>query len=204
MPICTTKDQIESFYSDRESHLEWRGSCIYLFRPSMDKYLIRKIDYFDWILCLFLGKFDMNQHAVINSYNTCSREHWAKAQKKRHLWKIWRSCQNTVELMFWQLIIQSCFVKKLSSWFCWRVLFEALGRQRNTRSSISKKHVAVLFVAGSLLRIEESLQLHWSQCITYTQLVPTLTNVRSHRITGKGLLSTTTETLSYSVRPDFN
>ena len=58
-----------------------RRSCNYIFRPSMDRYLIKQLDFFDWMLCLFLGKFDINQNAVINSYNTCSREHWAKAQK---------------------------------------------------------------------------------------------------------------------------
>ena len=155
MRISITKDEMRLVRSVNDFFLIFRGSCNYLFRPSMDKYLIKQLDFFDWMLCLFLGKFDINQNAVINSYNTCSREHWAKAQKKRHLWKIWRSCQNVVELMFWQLIIQSCFVKKnLSSWFRWRLLFEALGRQRNTRSSFSKKHTAVLLVAGTLMCIE--------------------------------------------------
>ena len=131
----------------------------------------------------------MNQHAVINSFYMFIRT-LSQSTKKRHLWKIWRSCQNTVELMFWQLIIQSCFVKKnLSSWFCCRVLFEALGRQRNTiwvplfpRNTLLYCSVLVHWC------IEEPLHLHWPQCITYTQLVPTLTNVRSHRNTGSGLL----------------
>ena len=152
MPICTTKDQMESFYPDRESHLEWRGSCIYLFRPSMDKYLIRKIDYFDWILCLFLGKFDMNQHAVINSYNTCSREHWAKAPKSA----IYEKFEEVAKIS-----LSWCFDSSLSRVVCEEVELLILlkgaiwgfrqAEKYDMSSSISKEHATVLLSAGSLM-----------------------------------------------------
>ena len=34
-----------------QPRVQWRRSCNHVFRPSMDRYLIRKLDYFDWTSC---------------------------------------------------------------------------------------------------------------------------------------------------------